>query len=89
MGEEGAELARVWLVVVVVGGGSWVEWMLGEEEEDLREDFRGLPFERRMGEEEERVGVGCALRGGDRGEERGKGMGLWKWVVRESFGWGR
>ena len=62
-GEEGAERARVWLVL-----GSCGEGMLGEEDDDLSDDFRGLPLERKMGEE--------VVRGsGEGGEGRaGKGM---------------
>jgi hypothetical protein len=70
--------------VVVIGfrlGEEGEEGMLGEEEEDFREDFKGFPFERRMGVEEERETVeqrgrrvGVWIDGErERGEERGKG----------------
>lgn len=57
------------------------------EEQDLRDDLRGLPFERRMEEEvRERGGDGVGrVESGevDKGEEQGKGtarwVGLWFW----------
>ena len=51
-GEAGAERARVWFE-------RWEQGMFGEEGEDLREDFKGLPFERRIvGVEEDLEGNG-------------------------------
>lgn len=56
--------------------------MCGEDDEDLRDGFKGLPLESRIGVEVVRVTVG-RVRGGvdsadgageESGEERGKGM---------------
>jgi hypothetical protein len=65
--------------------------MLGEEENDLRDDFKGLPLERRMGVEEVRGrgdsgGVSVDVeRGEDSEDERKKGIasGTSKSVMRE------
>jgi hypothetical protein len=89
-GEAGAEWARVWLVV------GREEAMLGDDGNDLSDDLRGLPLERRIGVEEVRgrgdggdgEGVrdaGDIERGGDREHERGKGIASEKSksVVRE------
>jgi hypothetical protein len=73
----------VWLVV------GREEAMLGDEENDLSDDLRGLPLDRRIGVEEVRgrgdcgdgVDIGEGVRdaddeerGGDREYERGKGI---------------
>jgi hypothetical protein len=80
LGVDGAETARM---CVEVGGE-----MCGAEEEDLRDDLRGLPLARRTtGWEPERVMLPGArtdggggevgpVTGGERGEERGKGIDL-------------
>ena len=66
-GVAGAEQARRW-------SGGRAMW--GAEEEDLREDLRGLPLESRTGVDAVRTVMG--RRGGECGgeaEEEGKGMG--------------
>jgi len=55
---EGAEQVRRWVGRRV----SEIE----DADEDLRDDLRGLPFERRIGEE--------LVLDGDSGDERGNGM---------------
>jgi hypothetical protein len=84
-GDAGAELARVWLVVVD-GECSWEEGMLGGEEGDFRDDFRGLPLERRMGVEEMlgRGDSGVGVGGEDREEEHGKGIAFGKSKLRSN-----
>jgi hypothetical protein len=77
-GDAGAEWTCVCVVVLVSGVKcSWEEGMLGEED-DLRDDFRGLPLERRMGVEETRGrgdsgdGVSVDAEDGEDGEDECK-----------------
>ena len=68
-GEAGAERARV----------CW-KGKLWKEEEDLREDFKGLPFERRIGVEEVLCTGGHGGEG--KGEERGNGIARSRFSLR-------
>lgn len=81
LGVLGAERARRWWGLR--GDGWWDGWWIaGEEEDDLRDDLRGLPLERKMGELEVLATFGRGDGGagsvsgvsGERGEERGNGM---------------
>jgi hypothetical protein len=79
VGDVGAERARGWW-----SGWEWVgEAMAGDEEDDLRDDFRGLPLERKMGVDDVRATLGRAAGGGVGAgsgegceEERGNGTGV-------------
>lgn len=88
--EAGAEQVRECLVMFLLAlwevreGRRWE--IVGEEEGDFRDDFKGLPSERTMGLEVAHVTVGYSSSvgddavdvrgetGGDRCEERGKGI---------------
>lgn len=68
------------MIVVVVGGGGWEKWGLGELL--VRWGWLGWCLGLRYRGGEHRVGGGCLLDAGDRGWRRTRGLLLWlSWII--------